>query len=75
VIQQLLKKSFDGKFGKDILKIVWQIQQEFDIPMGAINHNKNIADLLYLYNFGIDINIEEIKKQIIDELDRSLKFD
>jgi len=71
----IVKKSFDGKFGKDILKIVWQIQQEFDIPMGAINHNKNIADLLYLYNFGIDINIEEIKKQIIDELDRSLKFD
>ena len=36
----IVKKSFNAKFGKDILKLIWQIQQEFEIPAGAITGNK-----------------------------------
>jgi len=75
VIQQLLKNlSMKIFFGKNILKIIWQIQQEFDVPMGAIKNNQKLANLLYLYNFGVDLNQDDLRFKIIKEIDESLNF-
>ena len=71
----IVKKSFDAKLGKDILLIIWQIQQEFDIPFGAITGNKKLADLLYEYNFGQNKDENKLREIIIQEIDNSLIFE
>jgi len=71
----IVKKSFDGDLGKTVLKIIWQIQQEMEIPTSCIRYNKKLADQIFLYNFGKDINEEKLRKDIIKEIDKSLIFD
>jgi len=70
----IVNKSFNGSLGKDILKIIWQIQQEFEIPPGAIKWNEKLARLIYEYNFNNEIDKETMRETIIREIDKSLNF-
>jgi len=71
----IVKKSFDGKFSKGLLKLIWQIQSEIDIPIGSITQNMNLSKLIWDYNYGKDINEEIIREKIIKEIDQSLIFE
>lgn len=72
----VVKKSFDGALGKCALQLVWQIQQEIEVPGGAIEFNPKIANLLYKYNFSSEeTDKESLRQQIIDEIDHALTFE
>jgi len=65
------KSSSITYLGKNILKIINDLQQEKDIPSQLIQNNKELGELVWLYNFDNNQNKNELRIEIIEQINEA----